>query len=240
MIFCLGIFGCSKHAHLPYLPAPVADGWRQKAAAENAYIVQKSDTIYSIAWAFGFDYRDLVNINKLSPPYKLHYGQHLYISKPTKYHGKNKKNGVWQPSGVINSSAPETITKEMLAKAGKWIWPVGGKISNRFDNKFGGNKGLNIAGYEGEAVLAASSGKVVYVGNGIRSYGNLIIIKHNDDYLSAYAYNKSACVKEGQAVQSGQTIAAMGRKDVGVAMLHFEIRWRGKPIDPLLLLPKKS
>lgn len=114
-------------------------------------------------------------------------------------------------------------------------WPVRGNILNTFDDNR--NKGLNIGGTSGEAVKAAADGRVVYAGNGLRGYGNLIIIKHNAMYLTAYAHNRALMVKEGDAVTKGQKIAEMGNSDADRVMLHFEIRRQGKPVDPMKYLP---
>ena len=116
-----------------------------------------------------------------------------------------------------------------------WIWPSDGKVIASFDE--GKNKGIDIAGRAGQHVLAASAGKVMYAGSGIRGYGNLVIVKHSNSLLSAYAHNRSVLVKEGQSVSKGQTIAEMGDSDTDMVKLHFEIRQQGKPVDPSKFLP---
>ena len=170
--------------------------------------------------------RDLAKRNNLSPPYFLRYGQRLYIvsSKPTKT----------TKSKSVARSSPK------LKPIKSWSWPAQGSIVAKYSNQLGGNRGIDIKGNYGEPVLASNPGKVVYSGAGIRSYGKLIIIKHNDDYLSAYAHNKNILVREGQMVSARQKIATMGRDDAGKVRLHFEIRRVGKPVNPLLYLPKKS
>lgn len=120
----------------------------------------------------------------------------------------------------------------------QWQWPVKGKIISGFSHKEQGNKGVDISGAEGNRVNAAASGQVVYAGNALRGYGNLIIIKHNDDYLSAYAHNRKMLVAEKQMVMAGQQIAELGSTDATDARLHFEIRYRGSSVDPLKYLPK--
>jgi len=125
-------------------------------------------------------------------------------------------------------------------KVKRWQWPVKGKVIEYFSNQVQGNKGLNIAGRRGTNIKAAAEGKVVYAGNALRGYGKLIIIKHNDDYLSAYAHNDRILVKEQQKVNSGDVIAKMGNTDADQVMLHFEIRFRGKSVNPLKYLPKKQ
>ena len=118
-----------------------------------------------------------------------------------------------------------------------WIWPASGKLIGTFSE--GGNKGIDINGKAGDAVLAAGSGKVVYSGTGLRGYGKLVIVKHNNTYLTAYAHNQNVLVKEGQSVSKGQKIAEMGNTDADQVKLHFEIRRQGKPIDPLKQLPQR-
>jgi lipoprotein NlpD len=118
-----------------------------------------------------------------------------------------------------------------------WIWPTSQPISQPFDAQK--NKGLDFYGNAGESVVAAAAGKVVYAGNGLRGYGQLVIIKHNADWLSAYAHNQTLLVKEDQMVTQGQSIAQMGATDANRVKLHFEIRRQGKPIDPLPLLPSR-
>ena len=231
LLLVVSICGCVRPQ--PYKFPPVTEGWRHTAAAKNAYRVQKQDTLYSIAWAFDIDYRHLAAINNLAPPYRLHRGQRLYLASSSKF-GKvtvQNKSKVEFEHNVITSPA-----RHLLG----WVWPTSGKVIATFNNKLGGNKGVNIAGAQGQAILACNSGVIVCSGTGIRSYGKLLIIKHNDDYLSAYAYNQKMLATEGQSVKTGQKIATMGQDNDGKAALHFEIRRLGKPVNPLLYLPKKS
>lgn len=138
-------------------------------------------------------------------------------------------------------SAPPVDTQKsernLHSSSTDWIWPANGKILSTFSKN---SKGVKISGQSGEAVLASASGAVVYSGNGLRGYGNLIIIKHNDSYLSAYAHNSKILVKEGDSVTKGQKIAEMGNTDSDTVQLHFEIRKNGKPVDPLIYLPNPS
>ncbi|MCG9696061.1 peptidoglycan DD-metalloendopeptidase family protein [Shewanella sp. Isolate11] len=123
-------------------------------------------------------------------------------------------------------------------KVYKWHWPVKGKLISRFSANEQGNKGIKIAGSRGDRIKAAADGRVVYAGNALRGYGNLVIIKHSDDYLSAYAHADKILVKEKQFVTAGQTVASMGNTGTNQVMLHFEIRYHGKSVDPLKYLPK--
>ncbi|MCL1077793.1 peptidoglycan DD-metalloendopeptidase family protein [Parashewanella spongiae] len=125
-----------------------------------------------------------------------------------------------------------------LKKVSRWNWPYKGKIISRFSNKTQGNKGLKFAGRRGDAIKAAAAGKVVYAGNALRGYGNLVIIKHNNNYLSAYAHAEKILVKEQQQVALGQAVATMGSTGTNRVILHFEIRYHGKSVNPLQYLPK--
>ncbi|MCL2658106.1 MAG: peptidoglycan DD-metalloendopeptidase family protein [Betaproteobacteria bacterium] len=144
-----------------------------------------------------------------------------------------------------NKTTSETKTEPTAAKPVdakgddevEWAWPTGGKVLSSFSES--SNKGVDIAGQLGETVTAAGAGKVVYVGSGLRGYGNLVIIKHNSNYLSAYAHNQKILVQEGQSVKKGQQIALLGESDADRPKLHFEIRRQGKPVDPLKYLPKR-
>jgi lipoprotein NlpD len=145
-----------------------------------------------------------------------------------------------QTGYVQNRTAPEKKAKNptLSGNVVQWQWPVKGKIISGFSHQQQGNKGVDIAGREGNRINAAASGQVVYAGSALRGYGNLIIIKHNDDYLSAYAHNRKLLVTERQMVTAGQQIAEMGSTDATDPRLHFEIRFRGTSVDPLKYLPK--
>ena len=132
---------------------------------------------------------------------------------------------------------PRPAPARAVEPAGSWAWPASGKVIETFEEPR--NKGIDIAGKEGDPVLAANDGTVVYSGSGLRGYGNLIILKHTDDFVSAYAHNSQILVKQGQAVKRGQRIAEMGRTDADQPKLHFEIRQQGKPVDPVKFLPAR-
>ncbi|MGP1939287.1 MAG: peptidoglycan DD-metalloendopeptidase family protein [Arsenophonus sp. ET-DL9-MAG3] len=119
------------------------------------------------------------------------------------------------------------------------VWPTNGKVIEAFSDLQGGNKGIDILGSHGQSIFATAKGKVVYSGNALRGYGNLIIIKHNNDYLSAYAHNDTILVRDQQIVQAGQIIATMGSTDTSSVKLHFEIRYKGKSVNPLLYLSQR-
>lgn len=122
----------------------------------------------------------------------------------------------------------------------RWRWPTSGKVVLPYSTADGGNKGIDIAGTRGQPVYAAGAGKVVYVGNQLRGYGNLIMIKHSEDYITAYAHNDKLMVNNGQSVKAGQQIATMGSTDADSVRLHFQIRYRATAIDPLRYLPPQG
>jgi lipoprotein NlpD len=238
VLIAINIAGCIRQHK--FHPAPVVNGWDLPAARHNAYIVQKGDTLYSIAWAFGMDYRDLANINNLHPPYTLLRHQKIFLHKPAGKHVSKQHVSKWYVSKQPVNKHPVIANETYVGtKNAAWNWPAKGRVVSTFNNSLGGNKGIDIAGNYGEEVKASAAGRVVYCGAGIPIYGNLIIIKHSDDYLSAYAYNKTIVVHQGQVVAAKQTIGTMGRDNADVTKLHFEIRHNGKPVNPGYFLTAK-
>jgi len=187
----------------------------------STYRVRKGDTLYSIAWAFEMDFRLLAQMNSLQSPYQIYPGQELQI--PSK-----------QKTEVTLSQSMEIINEDDSPSLNLliWCWPAEGRVVQGFAPRHGGNKGVNIKGYFGQKIRAAADGRVVYGGGNVQGYGNLLIIKHSDSYLSAYAYNSRFLVKQGDWVRSGQIIAEMGSNAAGKTMLHFEVRYNGIPINP--------
>lgn len=253
--------GCSTSM----FPAPVeiwtpSDSSRQSAAT---YQVKRGDTLFSIAFRHGMDYNQLARLNRITEPYTIYVGQVLVVSasggKPTattntvstnKNHSNstssahqanstkvvapnNQKVYVQNQRGV---DPGKTVNSTINGNVTQWLWPVKGPILAKFSSQEHGNKGLDIGGVTGTPIKAAAAGQVVYAGNALRGYGNLIIIKHNDDFLSAYAHNHRLLVNERDTVTAGQTIAEMGNSDADQTKLHFEIRYRGKSVDPLRYL----
>lgn len=235
--------------------------------AGSGYMVQTGDTLYSIAFRAGMDYRELAKLNNISPPYRIFVGQSLQISnkKYISIRGEQRNSSVQLPKSTSSTVKYPSQTQSKLTTANKavarnnqtgyvrkqtvkenataaentvssskvrWAWPVRGPILAGFSNAEHGNKGLDIGGKAGTPIKAAAAGEVVYAGNALRGYGNLVIIRHNDDFLSAYAHNRRLLVKERDTVASGQTIAEMGNTDATSVRLHFEIRFRGKSVDP--------
>lgn len=147
------------------------------------------------------------------------------------------------PATKIKPQPPQkevSQTPITAANLAGWQWPSQGSVTKEYSSAHGGNNGINISGRLGQPIFASNKGTVVYAGNGLRQYGNMIIIKHSETYLSAYAHNEKILVREGETVAQGKTIATMGSSGTDRPMLHFEIRKHGKPINPRLLLPKSS
>ena len=224
--------------------APVSNGWYPSASEKNRHTVQKGETLYAIAWRYDLDYRILASRNHLAPPYTLKTGQTLFVDPnqkrileptpppqkiaPVKQYVRSEKPNP-QPIAHVESSP---------VSGSAWIWPAEGKIVASYA-PWMGRKGLDISGNLGSPIRAAGSGVVAYSGDGLRGYGNLIIIKHNNAFLSAYAHNQKNLVKEGQSVQAGQIIAEMGKSESKTVGLHFEIRKAGKPVNPLMYVKPK-
>lgn len=196
---------------------------KPKAHQKWEHVVSSGETLYMIAWGYGLDYKKLAEVNNIKEPYNISNGQTINLN----YSDTNK---------IIQKKYPQkTVQKIHKKQYVKWVYPITVRNKEDFKNKLSRskyNKGLDILIPKGQNVLAASSGKVVYAGSGLKGYGKLIILKHEGDYLSAYAYNKSLSVKEGQEVKTGEKIAESGLRDDGLEMLHFQIRYQGKPIDP--------
>lgn len=217
-LFIIFLVGCGSSANY----APVVNGWKTPAGHSSYYTVRKGDTIYSIAWAFNKDYRELAEINHLRN-YEIYVGQRLQMFSSRQKSSQHKFHG---HKSQLQYHSSRTITTE------DWRWPASGKVVKRYSPQLGNNRGINISGRYGEPVRAAAAGTVVYSGSRLHGYGKLIIIKHNASYLSAYAFNKVILVKEDQHVKAGQQIAEMGKNNSGQVLLHFEIRKDGKPVNP--------
>ncbi|BAJ03139.1 lipoprotein NlpD [Shewanella violacea DSS12] len=169
----------------------------------------------------------------------------VVASKPHKVHEKKPLDPVKDSAYSVTTSQQvvnkpiHRPTSQLPAKVSKWFWPVRGKLIGRFSANEQGNKGIKIAGKRGDIIKSAADGRVVYAGSALRGYGNLVIIKHSDNFLSAYAHADKILVKEKQFVSVGQTLATMGNTGTDRVMLHFEIRYHGKSVDPLKYLPKQ-
>jgi len=203
--------------------------------------VEKGDSLYAISRRYDISITELAQLNQLKKPYTIHPGQTIFL-KPLRSSTTVKKPATKTTRSSTAKPKTSTPSKTQTTayqwpKTVRWQKPAKGKIIKKFNRNKSDAKGIDIAGKRGDPVLASAGGKVVYSGNGLISYGNLIIIKHNKTYLSAYAYNERLLVKEGDVVKAGQKIATMGNKEKSSPQLHFEIRRNGKPVDPLRYLP---
>lgn len=229
---------------------------------QESYQVVAGDTLYSIAFRANVDVRTLAQLNQLRDPYVIVPGQTLRLVTPvskqqsidpivnkeyrdTKQQQNNDKKVTPTPRSIPSPKpSPSPID---LGASGEvfvsnndiqWQWPVNAAVITEFSTAEAGSKGLDFSGSRGDRVYAAASGKVVYVGNALKGFGNLIILKHNDDYITAYAHNQQLLVKEQQWVNGGDAIATMGDSDAERVKLHFQVRFRGKSVNPRHYLPR--
>jgi len=232
-------------------------------------MVRGGDTLYSIAWQMGMNYRELAKINGIRSPYTIYKGQRLRLKPATQQPAV--QSAALQPRPAIQASSPApakppvtsvakpapkpvpaippaTASKPNTAATqkatvpaydGKWVWPTRGRVLTQFKSSGPGKQGIDIGGHADQPVKAAANGKVVYAGSGLVGYGRLIIVKHNENLLSAYGHNNKLLVNEGEHVTAGQMIAKMGSSGTNRNELYFEIRKNGKPTDPMGYLPKQ-
>ncbi|MCP5142457.1 MAG: peptidoglycan DD-metalloendopeptidase family protein [Gammaproteobacteria bacterium] len=266
------IVGCTPRSDPP---APVGELSISSGSSQGHHVVQSGDTLYSVAFRYGLDYRDVAIWNGVDDSYTIYVGQKLRLEPELNARvdppGENKKPAAAvrpdRPAQVerrteppvtrpveVNRSTPKATGKSAVAKNSKpveedketpytsgpirWQWPTNGPVLSTFSSRQTGRKGIDIGGKIGEPVRAAAGGKIVYSGSGLVGYGKLIIVKHNDNYLSAYAHNSELLVREGQVVNAGEKIATKGASGKQ-PQLHFEIRHNGKPVNPLTYLPKR-
>ena len=243
-------------------PAPIEDRRaRHPGPAPVSYTVRSGDTLYGIAFTYGLDFRELAAINGIGAPYTIYPGQRLALkgqpkkkpsssasaSTPAPKPGPSRPQPVVSPpseaakktTAVTKPSPPRATTSASYTggPVKSWRWPAQGRVSRGFSASV--HKGIDIAGTRGDAVVATAAGKVVYAGTGIAGFGELLIVKHNEQYLSAYGHNDRLLVREGDTVAAGQKIAEKGSSGTDTVKLHFEIRKDGKPIDPVRLLPRR-
>ncbi|MFC5427441.1 peptidoglycan DD-metalloendopeptidase family protein [Paraburkholderia denitrificans] len=207
----------------PVAPAPVV----LAPARPGYYRVQPGDTLLRIARSNGRSDHDLVAWNNLADANHIEVNQLLRVAPPASANAASAD----EPAPVSAPAPTSAPDNGVIALS----WPVHGPLLGRFDDTR--NKGIDIGGKPGEPVRAAASGRVVYAGNGLRGYGNLVIVKSDAAFLTAYAHNRNLKVKEGDSVTKGEEIAEMGKTDADRVMLHFEVRHDGKPVDPLRYLP---
>ncbi len=219
--------GCAERVGL----APVVEASGQD---RKFYVVRAGDTLYSIAWEFDKDYRELAYYNRLNDSSKLVVDQKIYLTS------SNRKPVLQKQSQIVKVDKkkkiiPRVSTKNTIPYSPVWNWPASGAVVKSF-SLARNSKGVDISGRESSPVYASKAGRIAYSGNGLSGYGNLIIIRHSGSYLSAYAHNRRNLVREGQIVKARQKIADMGKSKGGKGLLHFEIRRAGKPVNPLAYL----
>ncbi len=203
--------------------------------------VQRGDTLYRIAVNNRISPLDLALWNGIAPPYTIYPGQRLrlYPSSGSMRAPVASQPSRRPPASAAPRPAPPPVVRAPAASPVAWRWPADGELIGRYVSGEATRQGIDIAGNSGQAVRAAGDGVIVYSGSGLVGYGELIIVKHNDAWLSAYGHNRARLVNEGQLVKAGQQIAEMGRSGAARDMLHFEIRYNGKPVDPLRYLPPR-
>lgn len=252
LVPCLLLAACGAHLH---------------------HRVEPGETLYSIGWLYGYDYRSIARWNGIAPPYRLHPGQVLLVAPPSAdasppphtaaapapRHGapvlgptaSSPPSAAKAPQATAPAAGAHSATTAPAVPTApvrvspyvkglpRWRWPTNSRnIARTFLPSDPARQGIDIAGRRGDPIYAAAPGKVVYAGSGLARYGRLIIIKHNEKYLSAYAHNDKLLVEEGMMVDTGQRIAQLGSSGIRRPRLHFEIRYNGKPVDPLRYLPR--
>jgi len=203
--------------------------WDQTPRDEH--VVRSGETLFTIAWRYGKDYRDLARWNRLGNGALIYPGQVLRLTPPSGAAARSKPRA--------SGKKPRPLPAIPTVPPPPWIWPTAGRVVVQFGDRPGSGTGILIAGKMKQPVQAAADGRVVYAGGGLIGYGKLIIVKHNDTYLSAYGHNASLLVKEGDSVKKGQRIATMGEGPGRKPRLHFEIRRNGKPVNPRQYLPAR-
>jgi len=240
----LVLLGCGSTG-----PAPVYDGYG--SAPAGYYRVRSGDTLYRIARRHKVGYQTVARWNKLGPPYRIYAGSLLRVEPPegmvsSSSGGDGQSTKATERStatakATVNTSTGSSKHSPASSRKGasrlRWRWPLEGKVVQTFRSGDRTRQGIRIAGRPGQTVLAAEDGTVVYSGSGLKGYGNLIILKHNNSYLSAYGFNRLLLVSEGARVKRGQGVAEVGQASGGAYRLHFEIRRNGTAVDPLTYLP---
>jgi lipoprotein NlpD len=250
LIGILIIFGAGVSCGTAPPKAPIVDAAPIPSHRIKTHHVSPGETLYSIALRYDLDYKKVAQVNGLDSSYRISPGRVLNLDTST-YKPPPEK----VPSSVVKSAGEAIVAKvgaiknQSTAKSSPsapkaatgglvWSWPLKGEVLETFQSNGGLNKGIDIRGKLGEPVLAAADGEVVYSGSGLRGYGKLVIVKHNEQFLSAYAHNSVLMVTEGDKVKAGRKIAEVGSSGTNMPKLHFEIRLDGTPVDPLGYLPR--
>lgn len=235
--------------------------------SQRVHVVVRGDTLYAIAWRYETTVDKLAQLNGLGPPYLIHVGNRLVLDPPVPAEpaAQATESGVVvmavpepqldtqpgprpvvagapvlppAPAGVTQTSGDPAPEQPAPASGWSWQWPATGNVTRQYDSN-GQFKGINIQSRPGTPIQAAAAGEVVYAGDGLRGYGQLVIVKHSEVYLSAYAYNRVMAVREGDKVTAGQRLGEVGGDAANPGRLYFEIRKQGDPIDPTRLLPSR-
>ncbi|WP_413231513.1 peptidoglycan DD-metalloendopeptidase family protein [Microbulbifer aggregans] len=242
-IGCLFVTSCASNL------APTSSLNQPPSQKIRHHLVSKGETLYSIAWRYGKDFKELAAINGIRSPYQIYPGQRLNltgqgvvatrstVAKPSSKASRPVKKTVKVAAKPARKPVRKSSIPAKVRSSIKWRWPVRGPLIARFQPNNPLRKGVDIGGEKGESVQAAADGTVIYAGSALRGYGKLLIIKHSEEFLSAYAHNHKLLVGEGTAVKAGQRIAELGSSGTDRNMLHFEIRKDGQPVDPLTYLP---
>lgn len=228
----------SRDGAVPSPPGSTA----QPASVERTHAVTRGETLYGIAWQYGLDYQVLARLNGIDDPFLIYVGQRLRL--PEAHEQRDRAllaPAAPAPATQLARARPPSPAATDRARATlpppTWVWPGRGRVMTPFAVN---GKGIDLAATLGGEVRAAGAGEVVYAGNGIRGYGELVIVRHDDDYLSAYGHNRKIRVQEGDRVKAGDVVAETGYgNDATAPRLYFEIRRSGKPVDPLQLLPER-
>lgn len=240
LIMLLTLTGCVSGGY----NAPVSDLKQPPADKLTHHIVGRGETLYAIAWRYGLDYQALARANGINQQYQIYPGQRLNLAVNSSSLSRHQTPQSTSSESLSRQKlqTKKTVTTAVPAAAHgrlSWVWPARGKILQRFSSSQGLKKGIDILGEKGESVVAAASGVVVYAGEGLRGYGKLLIVKHDDSFLSAYAHNSRIMVKEGDKVKAAEKIAEIGSTGTVRNVLHFEIRQNGVPVDPERYLPRR-
>jgi lipoprotein NlpD len=207
-------------------------GWQDHP---QTHIVRKGETLFSIAWRYGKSTEDIARWNRLGDGSLIYPGQVLRLTGVSSGTRRTPTTTASRPR-----PDPKPLPSIPSQPSPNWSWPTAGRINVVFGAKPGTGTGVLINGRSGQAIHAAASGRVVYAGSGLIGYGQLIILKHNETYLSAYGYNATLLVKEGDQIRKGQRIATMGEGPERKPRLHFEIRRNGQPVNPQQYLPARK
>jgi lipoprotein NlpD len=240
LLITFALQGCSELYRWPERMDSPAVRRQEQIPADGRYTVKAGDTMYSIAFRYRLDFRELAEWNDIGSDYLIHPGEVLRLSAPPAPRVASRPPQAAPPKGTpqqpVPRPAPRPLPPPEIATTIAWRWPTAGSVAKPFAD---GGKGVDIGGSLGQPVVAAGAGKVVYSGSALKGYGELIIIKHDDVHLSAYGYNRRRLVNEGATVTAGQPIAELGLGPEQKPVLHFEIRKRGKPVDPAGYLPPR-